>query len=141
MMIRRLVRRAAARTLLRLKRETVLRPIGPICMEEWTCCRDIVAEEMTKLLNREVSEYLKVPTCCRDIVAEEMTKLLPNDHATWTEQELMRAVNESCSCGGKGPDDGCCQSCEVWHRLNGRTPNARTEQQPPTGAAAGTQNP
>lgn len=45
-----LVRRAAARTLLRLKRETVLRPIGPICMEEWQCCRDIIAEEMTKLL-------------------------------------------------------------------------------------------
>jgi hypothetical protein len=45
-----IVRRAAARTLLRLKRETVLRPIGPICMEEWKCCRDIIAEEMTKLL-------------------------------------------------------------------------------------------
>ena len=44
-----IVRRAAARTLLRLKRETVLRPIGPICIEEWQCCRDIIAEEMTKL--------------------------------------------------------------------------------------------
>jgi len=44
------VRRASARTLLRLKRETALRPIGPICMEEWQCCRDIIAEEMKKLL-------------------------------------------------------------------------------------------
>jgi len=44
------VRRAAARTLKRLKEETVLRPIGPICMEEWQCCRDIITEEMTKLL-------------------------------------------------------------------------------------------
>jgi hypothetical protein len=49
-----LVGRAAARTLLRLKRETVLRPIGPICMEEWQCCRDIIAEEMKKLLPSNV---------------------------------------------------------------------------------------
>lgn len=45
-----IVQRAASRTLLRLKRETVLRPIGPICVEEWRCCRDIIAEEMAKLL-------------------------------------------------------------------------------------------
>jgi len=41
--------RASARALLRLKRETVLRPVGPICIEEWRACRDIIAEEMTKL--------------------------------------------------------------------------------------------
>jgi hypothetical protein len=51
-----LVRRAAARTLLRLKRETVLRPIGPISMEEWQCCRDIIAEEMTKLLPNDQAQ-------------------------------------------------------------------------------------
>lgn len=41
-------------------------------------------------------------------------------NSAWTEAQVMRAVNESCSCGGKGPDDGCCQACEVWHRLHGR---------------------
>ena len=39
--------------------------------------------------------------------------------AGWTERQVVNAVNESCSCGGKGPDDGCCQACEVWHRLHG----------------------
>lgn len=45
-----LVRRAAARTLKRLKEETVLKPTGSICIEEWKCCRDIISEEMTALL-------------------------------------------------------------------------------------------
>lgn len=40
--------------------------------------------------------------------------------SVWTEAEITQAVNEACSCGGKGPEDGCCQACEVWHRLNGR---------------------
>jgi len=34
-----------------------------------------------------------------------------------TERELEDAVNDSCSCGGKGPDDGCCLACEVWYRI------------------------
>lgn len=36
------------------------------------------------------------------------------------EQQVQMAVNASCSCGGKGPQDGCCQACEVWHRFHGR---------------------
>jgi hypothetical protein len=36
--LKRVVRRAAAKTLNRLKRETVLRPIGSICFEEWQEC-------------------------------------------------------------------------------------------------------
>lgn len=35
------------------------------------------------------------------------------------ERRLITAVNLSCSCGGKGPKDGCCQACEVWHRFKG----------------------
>ena len=34
---------------------------------------------------------------------------------------LEQAVYCSCSCGGKGPQDGCCPACEVWHRLRGET--------------------
>ena len=27
------------------------------------------------------------------------------------------AINATCSCGGKGPDDdGVCPACQVWHR-------------------------
>jgi len=51
-----LVRRAAAKTLLRLKRETVLRPIGPICLEEWKACRDIISEEMEKVIKASKSK-------------------------------------------------------------------------------------
>ena len=32
---------------------------------------------------------------------------------------VRHAVNASCTCGGKGPDDECCPACEVWHRLQG----------------------
>lgn len=34
--------------------------------------------------------------------------------------QVIAAVNGACSCGGKGPNDGCCQACEVYHRLTGR---------------------
>lgn len=47
----------------------------------------------------------------------------PTGSAMWTERQVTAAVNASCSCGGKGPNDGCCQACEVWHRLHGRPPN------------------
>jgi hypothetical protein len=33
-------------------------------------------------------------------------------------RRLRRAVNSSCSCGGKGPDDeGACGACRVWHAI------------------------
>lgn len=50
------VRRAAAKTLNRLKRETVLKPIGSICFEEWQECRDIIAEEMSSIIKRVVKQ-------------------------------------------------------------------------------------
>lgn len=29
---------------------------------------------------------------------------------------LREAVNDSCTCGGRGPDDpDCCPACSVWH--------------------------
>ena len=32
--------------------------------------------------------------------------------------ELRKAVNVSCTCGGKGPnDDGVCPACMVWHEM------------------------
>lgn len=50
----------------------------------------------------------------------------PSSPATWTDGEVQSAVNATCSCGGRGPDDGCCQACEVWHRLHGRWPTRAT---------------
>ena len=33
-------------------------------------------------------------------------------------EQLRVAVNDACSCGGKGPqDDGVCPACMVWHRM------------------------
>lgn len=43
------VRRAAARTLKRLKDETVFQCVRPICFDEWRECVGIIAEEMSKL--------------------------------------------------------------------------------------------
>lgn len=34
-------------------------------------------------------------------------------------ESLRAAVNASCSCGGRGPDDDCCPACAVWHRVAG----------------------
>jgi hypothetical protein len=35
-----------------------------------------------------------------------------------TRRDLELAVNASCTCGGKGPDDPqACPACMVWHRL------------------------
>jgi hypothetical protein len=56
-----LVHRVAIKTLLRLKRETAMRSIGPICFEEWQCCRDIIAEEMTNLLTTTKSSHGSEP--------------------------------------------------------------------------------
>ena len=44
----------------------------------------------------------------------------PTTGSTLRKIDVQRAVNASCECGGKGPDDGCCAACEVWHRLQGR---------------------
>jgi hypothetical protein len=30
-----------------------------------------------------------------------------------------KAVNAWCSCGGKGPNDGCCVACLVYHSAKG----------------------
>lgn len=35
-----------------------------------------------------------------------------------TRNEINDAVNASCTCGGRGPqDEGVCPACQVWHRL------------------------
>jgi len=35
--------------------------------------------------------------------------------------QLRLAVNESCTCGGKGVgDEGACPACLVWHQINPR---------------------
>lgn len=42
------------------------------------------------------------------------------------------AINATCNCGGKGPSDGCCPACEVWHRLQRMVgASATTDAQPP----------
>jgi len=46
------IQRAAEMTLIRLKRETVMAAIDPICNEEWQCCINIIEEEMEKLLKQ-----------------------------------------------------------------------------------------
>lgn len=51
----------------------------------------------------------------------KQTTAMPLTKPTWTNEQVRMAVHESCSCGGRGPDDGCCPACEVWHRLQGRT--------------------
>lgn len=28
---------------------------------------------------------------------------------------VQRAVDQVCTCGGRGPDDDPCPACEVWH--------------------------
>jgi len=39
------------------------------------------------------------------------------------EQRLSRAVNEVCSCGGRGPEDeGVCDACMVYHLFHGWRP-------------------
>ena len=36
---------------------------------------------------------------------------------TFDKEELRNAVNENCSCGGRGPGEGECPACAVWHQL------------------------
>ena len=36
----------------------------------------------------------------------------------YSEFSIEQAVNASCTCGGKGPEDPkVCPACMVWHRL------------------------
>lgn len=53
--------------------------------------------------------------------------------------ELRAAVNESCSCGGRGPDDDPCPACQVWHLLTRKVdPQAfRPPVPPPTAGPTG----
>lgn len=50
------VQRAAAKTLLRLKRETVLSPVSAIRFSEWERCRNVIAEEMDKVIKASKSK-------------------------------------------------------------------------------------
>lgn len=34
---------------------------------------------------------------------------------------VNRAVNASCTCGGKPAGSAACPACMVWHRLTGQT--------------------
>ena len=47
-----------------------------------------------------------------------------------THDEIRRAVNASCKCGGAGPGEGC-PACEVYHRLF--TANAGSHRQEEAG--------
>ena len=33
---------------------------------------------------------------------------------------LWRVVNQTCECGGAGPEEGC-QACQTWHFVTGNT--------------------
>lgn len=60
-----------------------------------------------------IIEALTAPAACPDLV-------LVGRESGAGRQEILLAVNRSCSCGGKGMDDpGACPACEVWHRLFG----------------------
>ena len=55
-----------------------------------------------------------------DIPLSNVRLLLAKDKAqeklAGLENRLREAVNEECSCGGKGPsDEGVCTACRIWH--------------------------
>lgn len=58
---------------------------------------------------------------CRELVGEVLDLAVtgPVKAHTFSECELSVACNAACTCGGKGPGDGC-PACEVWRRLTGR---------------------
>jgi len=33
--------------------------------------------------------------------------------------KLWAFTQETCSCGGKGPNDGGCRACQTWHYVTG----------------------
>lgn len=39
------------------------------------------------------------------------------EEKTIKESDLQQAVNASCSCGGRGPNENECPACKVWHIL------------------------
>lgn len=58
---------------------------------------------------------------------EHLTSLKKQSHEsalgtemTPMERILMEAVNEFCSCGGAGPENGCIV-CKIWHRYVARS--------------------
>lgn len=58
-------------------------------------------------------------------ICHECTKKRNHESAlgpemTPMERILMEAVNEFCSCGGAGPEDGCTV-CKIWHRYVARS--------------------
>jgi hypothetical protein len=62
----------------------------------------IAAEEVPCSLCGRVTEKQKPESA----LGPEMTPM---------ERILMEAVNEFCSCGGAGPENGCV-ACKIWHR-------------------------
>jgi hypothetical protein len=40
---------------------------------------------------------------------------------------LRCACSAQCECGGRGPHDGCCAACGVWHLMQDRLAVLRKE--------------
>ena len=66
-----------------------------------------------------------------DVAIEALPALIASHRAVLRDRERVEssrkarlaairdAVDETCSCGGLGPDDdGVCDACKVWHRFS-----------------------
>jgi hypothetical protein len=94
------------------------------CLGNMSCGHEPLDKEKCCTLDQ-----LEVCPCCR--AKEAMAGV-----DTWTRWDVQCAVNDTCSCGGKGPQDGCCPACEVWHRLNGREVKSTPQPLPPETCSA-----
>ena len=48
-------------------------------------------------------------------------QLMEQEHKQCDMEELRIAVNKSCICGGRGPNDNACPACMVWHYMTKTT--------------------
>lgn len=61
-------------------------------------------------------ESRRPPAWCQ--IAEQARAALAENTAIEPPERLRHAVNSSCDCGGRGPEDPqCCPACKVWHKM------------------------
>lgn len=103
--------------------ETIARHVAASVDRATAELRYIVTETEAVLNNGSYRYSDKIEAILRVFQNSDKSRRFPAlcEHlAIGPSERLRHAVNSSCDCGGRGPEDPqCCPACKVWHKMGG----------------------